>query len=162
MQAQVEPTVVSSAIASPGEPARTGYDETRRLAGRVGWPTTILALEPLIAEFTATCGFDWNPVTRRKHAADFARFLAWLGATGLPATTASFDLPTLAAYVGELRRRPKVTGVWRGTPGAAEWAAANADGRSLSANTVNAYVRPLRALAGWLADEGLLPAAPFR
>ena len=49
-----------------------------------------------------------------------------------------------------------------GTPGAAARAAANADGRSLSANTVSAYVRPLRALAGWLSDEGLLPADPFR
>jgi integrase len=122
----------------------------------------VLPLEPLVAEFTATCGFDWNPVTRRKHAADFARFLAWLGATGRPTTTASFDLPSLAAYVGDLRSRPKVTAVWRGTPGAAARAAANADGRSLSANTVNAYVRPLRALGGWLADEGLLPADPFR
>ena len=162
MQARVEPPVVSSAIASRGEPARTGYDGLGRLAGRNGRPEVVLALEPLVAEFTATCGFDWNPVTRRKHAADFARFLAWLGATGRATTTESFDLPTLAAYVGELRRRPKVTGVWRGTPGAAERAAANPDGRSLSANTVNAYVRPLRALAGWLADEGLLPADPFR
>jgi integrase/recombinase XerD len=162
MQARVALPVADSAGRSLGEPARTGYDEIRRLAGRGGRPAVVLPLEPLVAEFTATCGFDWNPVTRRKHAADFARFHAWLGATGRPTTTASFDLPTLAAYVGDLRRRPRVSGVWRGAPGAAERAAANTDGRSLSANTVGSYVRPVRAFAGWLADEGLLPADPFR
>lgn len=33
---------------------------------------------------------------------------------------------------------------------------------TLSANTVNAYVRPLRSLAIWLADEGLVERNPFR
>ncbi len=31
-----------------------------------------------------------------------------------------------------------------------------------SANSVNAYMRPLRALAIWLVDEGILPVNPFR
>jgi integrase len=33
---------------------------------------------------------------------------------------------------------------------------------TLSANSVNAYVRPIRSLAIWLVDEGLLAANPFR
>ena len=162
MQAGIGQLVERSARASFEEPARTAYDGPGRFAGRARQPEVVLPLGPLIAEFSATCGFAWNSVTRRKHRDDFARFTAWLAATGQPATTEAFDLPTLAAYVGDLRRRPKVTRVWRGTPGAAERAAVNADGPWLSANTVNSYVRPLRSLAGWLADEGLLPADPFR
>jgi integrase/recombinase XerD len=33
---------------------------------------------------------------------------------------------------------------------------------TLSANSVNAYVRPIRSLAIWLVDEGLLSVNPFR
>jgi hypothetical protein len=55
-------------------------------------------------------------VTRRKHADDFARLIAWLEANGLPVTTASLDFMTLVDYVGYLRVRPKVSGVWRGAP----------------------------------------------
>ena len=122
-----------------------------------------LPLRPLIAEYTATFGSTWRPVTRRKHADDFARLISWLEANGKPVTTASLDFMTLVDYVGYLRVRPKVSGVWRG--------GADALGRSLrlraplqtlSANSVNAYVRPLRSLVIWLVDEGLLSCDPFR
>jgi integrase len=133
----------------------------RRRDGRDDLPA--LPLRPLIAEYTATFGSTWRPVTRRKHADDFARVIAWLEANGLAVTTASLDFPTLVDYVGYLRIRPKVSGVWRG--------GADALGRSLrlrtpaqtlSANSVNAYVRPLRSLVIWLVDEGLLACDPFR
>jgi len=77
-----------------------------------------LPLRPLIAEYTATFGSTWRPVTRRKHADDFARLIAWLTANGKPVTTASLDFMTLVDYVGYLRVRPKVSGVWRGGPDA--------------------------------------------
>lgn len=121
-----------------------------------------LLLEPLIAEYTATFGISWGPVTRRKHRDDFARFTSWLEATGRPATTTSLEFITLAEYVGDLRTRPKVTGFWRGAPGALERVLEARSGPGLSANSVNAYVRPLRSLAIWLADEGLLAVNPFR
>jgi integrase/recombinase XerD len=133
----------------------------RRRALRDDLPA--LPLRPLIAEYTATFGSTWRPVTRRKHADDFARLVAWLTENRLPVTTASLDFPTLVDYVGYLRIRPKVSGVWRG--------GADALGRSLrlraplqtlSANSINAYVRPLRSLVIWLVDEGLLACDPFR
>jgi integrase len=123
-------------------------------------PTVLL--EPLIEEFCATCGLDWKDVTRRKYRVDFARFLHWLADTSRPTTTAAFEVPTLAAYVAELRGRPKTRGVWRGNPRRATTPESQPGAPRLSANSVNSYVRPLRALAGWLADEGLLPVDPFR
>src|SRR5471030_985085 len=88
----------------------------RRRDGRDDLPP--LPLRPLIAEYTATFGSTWRPVTRRKHADDFARLVAWLTENRLPVTTASLDFPTLVDYVGYLRVRPKVSGVWRGAPDA--------------------------------------------
>ena len=119
-------------------------------------------LAPLIATYTALYGSAWRPLTCAKHAADFRRFLDWLAATGRPATTTALDLHTLAAYVEELRSRPKVCGVWRGDPGAVERSAAHSMAQPLSLNSVNAYMRPLRALCLWLLDEGYLTANPFR
>src|SRR5665647_2868357 len=81
----------------------------RRRAGRDDLPA--LPLRPLIAEYTATFGSTWRPVTRRKHRDDFARLIAWLTANGKPVTTASLDFMTLVDYVGYLRVRPKVSGV---------------------------------------------------
>jgi integrase/recombinase XerD len=80
----------------------------------------------------------------------------------LPATTASLDFLTLADYVANLRVRPKVAGVWRGAPDALGRTLAAGSIETLSANSVNAYVRPLRSLAIWLVDEGLLAVNPFR
>ena len=119
-------------------------------------------LEPLIAEFTAVCGAGWGPVTRTKHAADFRRFLDWLAATGRPRTLEALDVVTLAAYVDDLRARPKVAGVWRGDPAAVAQARARGDAPTLSLNSVNAYMRPLRSFVLWLGDEGHLASNPFR
>ena len=121
-----------------------------------------LPLRPLVDEFTATFGVGWGPVTRRKHRDDFARFLAWLEAEGVEATTGALTLPTLAAYVDALRHRPRVRGVWRGAPGAMARSLAVGPAETLSANSVNAYVRPLRSLAIWAVDEGYLASNPFR
>jgi integrase len=121
-----------------------------------------LPLRPLIAEYTATFGSTWAPVTRRKHRDDFARLVDYLEAHDLPVTTASLDFMTLVDYVTDLRSRPKVAGVWRGAPDALGRSLAAGPIETLSANSVNAYVRPLRSLAIWLVDEGLLSINPFR
>ena len=121
-----------------------------------------LPLRPLIAEYTATFGSTWAAVTRRKHADDFARLLDYLEAHDLPITTASLDFMTLVDYVTDLRTRPKVSGVWRGSPDALGRSLAAGPVQTLSANSVNAYVRPIRSLAIWLVDEGILSQNPFR
>jgi integrase len=132
----------------------------RRRDGRDDLPA--LPLRPLIAEYTATFGSTWRPVTRRKHRDDFARLIAWLEANRKPVTTASLDFMILVDYVGYLRVRPKVSGVWRGAPDALGRSLRHAPVQTLSANSVNAYVRPLRSLVIWLVDEGLLAVDPFR
>jgi integrase/recombinase XerD len=121
-----------------------------------------LPLRPLIAEYTATFGSTWAPVTRRKHADDFARLLDYLEDNELPVTTASLDFMTLVEYVTDLRSRPKVSGVWRGAPDALGRSLASGPVQTLSANSVNAYVRPIRSLAIWLVDEGIISVNPFR
>lgn len=132
----------------------------RRPSGRDSLPA--VALAPLIAEYTATFGSTWAKVTRRKHADDYARLLDWLKAHELPLTTESLDFMTLVDYVTDLRSRPKVCGVWRGSPNALVRSLHAGPIQTLSANSVNAYVRPLRSLAIWLVDEGLLALNPFR
>jgi integrase/recombinase XerD len=139
-------------------PAPLDRSIRRRDAAR--FPT--LPLVPLIADFSATFGTGWGPVTRRKHAADFTRFLRWLEANDLAATTGALEFLALARYVDDLRRRPKVHGVWRGSPDALSRSLAAGPAQTLSANSVNAYVRPIRSLAIWLVDEGLLAVNPFR
>ncbi|CAN5583080.1 site-specific tyrosine recombinase XerD [soil metagenome] len=134
------------------------------VAQRARWldEAAALPLRPMMAEFTATFGVGWGPVTRRKHRDDFERFLAWLEATGVEPTTDALSFATLAAYVDDLRRRPKVRGVWRGSPDALAHALAAGPTETLSANSVNAYVRPLRSLVIWALDEGYLASNPFR
>jgi len=132
----------------------------RRLAPANSLPA--LPLRPLIAEYTATFGSTWAPVTRRKHADDFARLTAWLEANELPVTTASLNFMTLVDYVTDLRTRSKVSGVWRGAPDALARSLLSGPIQTLSANSVNAYMRPLRSLAIWLVDEGILSINPFR
>ena len=119
-------------------------------------------LVPLIAEYSATFGSTWRPVTRRKHRDDFARFTSWLEAHDRAVTTASLDFATLVAYVEDLRSRPKVSGIWRGGPDALGRSLRAGPVQTLSANSVNAYMRPLRSLAIWLVDEGILLVNPFR
>jgi integrase/recombinase XerD len=140
----------------PGSEARF----VRRRGGVESLPA--LPLRPLIAEYTATFGSTWAPVTRRKHADDFDRLLDWLEAHRLPVTTASLDFMTLVDYVTDLRSRPKVSGVWRGSPDVLRRSLAAGPVQTLSANSVNAYVRPIRSLAIWLVDEGILSINPFR
>ncbi len=139
-------------------PSRAAF--MRRPRGRDSLPA--LPLRPLIAEYTATFGSTWALVTRRKHRDDFARLVDWLEAHGLPVTTASLDFMTLVDYVTDLRSRPKVCGVWRGAPDGLRRSLAAGPVQTLSANSVNAYVRPLRSLAIWLVDEGILSVNPFR
>jgi len=121
-----------------------------------------LPLRPLIAEYTMTFGSTWGPVTRRKHADDFARYVGWLEAHERPVTSASLEFATLVEYVSDLRARPKVAGVWRGTHDALGRSLRAGSSATLSANSVNAYIRPLRSLAIWLVDEGILGLNPFR
>jgi integrase/recombinase XerD len=130
------------------------------VAGRTD--TRDVALRPLIGTYVATFGSTWRPVTQRKHADDFTRFLDWLAATGRPSTTESLDFTTLVDYVTDLRTRPKVRGVWRGGPDALERSLRAGPAVTLSANSINAYMRPLRSLAIWLVDEGVLRVNPFR
>jgi len=118
-------------------------------------------LAPLIAEYTALYGCSWRPLTRAKHAADFRRLLAWLAATRQPTTTAALDFLTLVAYVNDLRMRPKLTGVWRGASDARTRSVAVGPTATLSANSVNAYMRPIRSLCLWLVEEGMLTENPF-
>ena len=134
---------------------RLGFHHAERVAAP-------LPLRPLVAEYTEIFGSTRSPVTRRKHRDDFARFIAWLELTGLPVTTASFEFLTMVAFVEDLRRRPKVSGVWRGAPHALARTVARGPVQTLSANTVHAYVRPLRSLCIWLVDEGALALNPFR
>jgi site-specific recombinase XerD len=142
------------------QPAKASapLDVRATIAPAIGWRP----LEPLIAEYTAMYGPSWKPVTARKHRDDFRRLLDWLAATGREATTASLDFLTLAAFVTELRTRPRIAGVWRGAADAPQRSAALGRGETLSANTVNSYVRPIRSFSIWLVDEGLLASNPFR
>jgi site-specific recombinase XerD len=80
----------------------------------------------------------------------------------IEATTAALDFLLLARYVDDLRHRPRVHSVWRGAPDALARTLAAGPAQTLSANSVNAYVRPIRSLAIWLVDEGLLAVNPFR
>jgi integrase/recombinase XerC len=123
---------------------------------------TAASLPDLIDRYTRIFGATWRPVTRRKHAVDFGRFLAWLDARGIEATADAISYPVLIDFVEDLRTRPRIAGVWRGEAGAAARSAERGPIGTLSANSVNAYVRPLRSLAIWLTDEGIIPANPFR
>ena len=49
-----------------------------------------------------------------------------------------------------------------GAPGALARSLVSGPVQTLSANSVNAYVRPIRSLAIWLVDEGILAVNPFR
>jgi integrase/recombinase XerD len=134
-----------------------GHDRRSGVAGLHGERS----LRALIAEYTATFGSTWRPATRRKHRDDFNRFTRWLEEHDRPVSTGSFDFATLVEFVDDLRNRPRVSGVWRGAPGAAERSRAVGNTQTLSANTVNTYVRPLRSLAIWLVEEGIVASNPF-
>ncbi len=119
-------------------------------------------LAPLIAEYSAIYGPSWKPATVRKHRDDYRRLLDWLTETGRPTTTASLDFLTLAAYVTELRSWTPSRGVARGTRPCPPVRSSTGQVATLSANTINTYMRPIRSFAIWLVDEGILPMNPFR
>jgi integrase/recombinase XerD len=143
-------------------PSAAATGMTRSASGGLPDRPRALPLRPLIATYTATFGSTWRPVTCRKHADDFTRYVAWLTTNERPVTTDSLDFMTLVDYVADLRSRPKVSGVWRGGPDALGRSLRAGPAQTLSANSVNAYMRPLRSLAIWLVDEGLLAVNPFR
>jgi site-specific recombinase XerD len=118
-------------------------------------------LAPLIDEFKAASATIWSDATKKKHEADFARFLEWLARGNRPQTTESLSFPTLVQYVDDLLHQPAVHGVWRGDAGSVKKARA-ADGRTLSRNTVHSYLSPLRTLCSYLSSEGILADDPFR
>jgi site-specific recombinase XerD len=165
MQPRSEPVNPTPSIATA---ARTGGIRAKLWqavqAGLDGSVTPLpdRALRPLIAEYTAIFGSTWRPMTRRKHHGDFARFVDWLEREGRPVTIASLDFATLVDYVDQLRTRPKISGVWRGGPGGLGRSLQVGPVQTLSANTVNSYMRPLRSLAIWLVDEGIVAVNPFR
>jgi integrase/recombinase XerD len=132
-----------------------------RLVDRRATPP-VRSLASLIAEYTAIFGPGWRPVTARKHRDDYARFLGWLRQEDRPGTVEALSFEVLLAYVSWLRSRPKVSGVWRGDPDALARAAARGSTGTLSANSVNTYVRPIRALCAYAHDEGIIGADPFR
>lgn len=122
--------------------------------------TTYEPLDAAIEEYIAVFSSDWKPKTLTKYRAEFRDFPAWLGVTGRLATTASLDFATLLAYVGYLKAKPAVRGVWRGDAEAvARATATSAVPRSL--NSVNASMRCLRAWILWLFEDGRLGANPF-
>jgi integrase/recombinase XerD len=152
-----------AAVLRPALATRVAPVQPRAWTGRalVRQPLAPLPLRPLIAEYTAIYGSTWRPVTVRKHRDDFARFTNWLEAHERPVTTESLGFLSLVDYVGWLRTRPKIVGVWRGHPEALTESLLRGPAQTLSANSVNAYVRPLRSLAIWLVEEGRLEVNPF-
>ena len=163
----ISPGGVRSTVEHPGRRLHVtvpgvGVDATIILdRGRRTEASGALPLRPLIHAYTATFGSTWRPVTQRKHRDDFARFVGWLEESNKPVTTASLSFFTLVEYVTCLRARPKVTGVWRGAADARTQSLLRGSTQTLSANSINAYVRPLRSLAIWLVEEGLLDSNPF-
>ena len=118
-------------------------------------------LAPLIDESKAARATIWSEATKKKHEADFARFLAWLARSNRPQTTESLSFAALVQYVDDLLHQPAVHGVWRGDSGSVKKARAAA-GRTLSRNTVHSYLSPLRTLCSYLSSEGILADDPFR
>lgn len=132
-----------------------------RYRARQTGPRALSPLHPLIHAYTATFGSTWRPVTVRKHRDDFARFVGWLEEHEHPVTTESLSFFILVEYVSWLKLRPKITGVWRGGSHARAQSMLRGPTQTLSANSINAYVRPLRSLAIWLVEEGMLESNPF-
>src|SRR5436190_12852828 len=102
-------SIAEPVVAQPSAPTHPSVSATNRQG--IDRP-----LELLIAEYCAMYGSSWKPATARKHRDDFRRLLDWLVETGRPTSTASLDFLTLAAYVTDLRARPRGHGVWRGSP----------------------------------------------
>lgn len=122
---------------------------------------TYLPLAAAFAEYQALFEGDWKPKTREKYTADFKRLVDWLRDTGRPTTTESLDFPTLLAFVGYLKTKPAAAGIWRGDSEAVKRAARDQARKSLSLNSVNAYMRSIKSVVLWARDQGIIDSNPF-
>lgn len=123
--------------------------------------TKHLLLADVMAEYVAIFEGDWKPATKRKYEDDFRRLRDWIGSQGLPATTEALDFGTLLRFVGHLKDQPAVRGIWRGDAAAAARARRNGTLRTLSLNSVNAYMRSIKSLCLWARDQGIIDTNPF-
>ncbi len=122
--------------------------------------TKDIPLEGLFAEYVANFEGGWKQSTKDKYDSDFRRLLDWLSETCRPVTTASLGFPTLVAFVGVLKARPAVRGVWRGDRSTVA-AATQTSATTLSLNTITAYMRSIKSVVLWARDEGVISVNPF-
>jgi site-specific recombinase XerD len=120
-----------------------------------------LPLSDLMSEYVALFEGGWKPVTKRKYLDDFDRLLRWIETEGYPATTQSLEFSTLLKFVGHLRAQPVTRGVWRGNRADAPRPLREAGARTLSLNSVNAYMRSIKSLCLWAHDDGVIAVNPF-
>ena len=124
--------------------------------------TDAFDLDPLIAEYCATFASTWAPNTRAIYDRAFRLLRDWLAQQGRPCTTDSLTFPILSEFVARLKTTPRASGVWRGDRRAVERSRHAPGQQTLSLNTVNAYMRSIRAFVSWLVGEGQLARDPFR
>ena len=106
-------TVVSDRTWGPAEPAfgRSGYS---RQVG-VGAPRTMAkkaasaALQPLIEEFCQVSQGLWSEASRKKHRADFQRYVEFLVRTGRPLTVESWTWRRCSPTSRSCPQRPSHT-----------------------------------------------------
>jgi integrase len=120
-----------------------------------------LPLADVMAEYVAIFEGDWKPATKRKYADDFRRLLDWLVSQGLPTTTEALNFGTLLKFVGHLKEQPAVGGVWRGDAATTARVRRQGTVRTLSLNSVNAYMRSIKSLCLWAHDQGIIDTNPF-
>ncbi len=120
-----------------------------------------LLLADVMAEYIAVFEGDWKPKTKRKYEDDFRRLREWLEREGQPLTTAALDFGVLLKYVGHLKEQPAVSGVWRGDPEATARVRRSSTARTVSLNTVNSYMRPIKSLCQWARDQASSRPTPF-
>jgi len=120
-----------------------------------------LSLSDVMREYIALFEGDWKPATRRKYQDDFKRLNTWLASERLPATTESLDFSTLLKFVGHLKQQPAIRGVWRGRSGDVSRPRRSASVRTLSLNSINAYMRSIKSLCLWARDQGIIEVNPF-
>ena len=124
--------------------------------------TDALDLGPLVTEYRATFASTWAKNTRAIYDRSFALLCDWLAQESRPETTTSLTFATLSEFVAHLKSTPRASGVWRGDRAAVERSQRLPGQTTLSLNTVNAYMRSIRAFVSWLVGEGLISTDPFR
>ncbi|MGK2849700.1 MAG: tyrosine-type recombinase/integrase [Candidatus Limnocylindrales bacterium] len=120
-----------------------------------------LSLSDLMSEYVALFEGGWKPVTKRKYQDDFDRLLRWIASEGLPATTQALDFSTLLKFVGHLKMQPVTRGIWRGDGADTSRPRRESHARTLSLNSVNAYMRSIKSLCLWAHDDGVIGVNPF-